>query len=268
MTRVGFVGAGRMGAPMVRRLVECGHDVRALGRTGEKRAAVGELGAQPVGDPGEVADGADVVAVCAFTDAQVREICLDGGLLDAMTAGSVLVVHTTGSPHTAGALAGYSPAVQVLDAPVSGGPHDIAAGRLTLFVGGDEAVLDRVRPVLSSYADPILHVGGLGAGQWVKLINNTLFAAQLGMLREAAAFAGQVGVDEAGLLGAIGHGSAASRVGDIVGARGSVQAFIDSVGEFIGKDVAVVRAIAAENGTDLGLLEGLLDTVVHAGAKP
>lgn len=264
MSQVGFVGAGRMGAPMVRRLVESGHSVRAFARTAEKSAAVEQLGAQPVGALSEVADGADVVAVCVFTDDQVREICVDGGLLDAMPPGSVLIVHTTGSPRTAEALAARSPLIQVVDAPVSGGPHDIAAGHITLFVGGDDAAVEQVRPVLASYGDPILHVGGLGAGQWVKLINNTLFAAQLGVLREAVAFGNRVGVDEAGLLQAVGHGSGASRAAEIVGTRGSVQEFIDSVAEFIGKDVAVVRQIAAETGNDLGLLEPLIGSVVHA----
>lgn len=267
MSRVGFVGAGRMGAPMVRRLVESGHGVRALGRSAEKRTAVAELGAHPVAELSEVADGADIVAVCVFTDDQVRGVCLDGGLLDAMSPGSVLVVHTTGSPRTAEALAVHSPAVRVIDAPVSGGPHDIAARRITLFVGGDEPAVEQARPVLTSYADPILHVGRLGSGQWVKLINNALFAAQLGMLQEAVTFGSRVGVDETALLGAISHGSAASRVTELVGSRGSVQGFIDAVGEFIGKDVAVVRTIAAETGNGLGLLDGLLDNVVHTGTK-
>nr|WP_041783204.1 NAD(P)-dependent oxidoreductase [Mycolicibacterium chubuense] len=266
MSTVGFVGAGRMGAPMVRRLAEAGHDVRALGRTSEKRRAVQELGAHAVSEPGEVADGADVVVVCVFTDDQVREVCLDGGLLDAMPTGSVLVVHTTGSPRTVEELAARRPEVAVLDAPVSGGPHDIAAGHITLFVGGDDAAVERARPVLAAYGEPIVHVGRPGAGQWVKLINNTLFGAQLGMLREAVSFGGRVGVDETGLLSAIGHGSAASRVIGLVEARGSVQSFIDSVGEFIGKDIAVVRGIAAETGNSLGALEGLLDTVVGEDA--
>ncbi|QZT61364.1 NAD(P)-dependent oxidoreductase [Mycolicibacterium austroafricanum] len=264
MTTVGFVGTGRMGAPMVARLVQAGHDVRALGRSPDKRAAIGESGARAVAGLDEVADGADVVVVCVFTDDQVREVCLDGGLLDAMAPGSVLVVHTTGSPRTVEALAARAPAVAVLDAPVSGGPHDIAAGQITLFVGGDATAVERARPVLASYGDPILHVGELGAGQWVKLINNTLFAAQLGLLREAASFGARVGVDETGLLSAIGHGSGASRAAEIVGTRGSVQSFIESVGEFLGKDVAVVREVAAETGSDLGLLEGLLDVVVGA----
>ena len=84
MTRVGFVGAGRMGAPMVRRLVEAGHEVRALGRSVEKRRAVSELGAQPVTDLADVAAGADVVVVCVFTDEQVQQVCLESDLLSAM----------------------------------------------------------------------------------------------------------------------------------------------------------------------------------------
>jgi 3-hydroxyisobutyrate dehydrogenase-like beta-hydroxyacid dehydrogenase len=164
-------------------------------------------------------------------------------------------------------LAAHAPHVAVVDAPVSGGPHDIAAGTITLFVGGSGAAVERVRPVLASYGDPILHAGEVGAGQWVKLINNTVFAAQLGLLREAVAIGARVGVDEAGLIGAIRHGSGASRAAELIGTRGSVQAFIDSVGEFIGKDVAVVRAIAAQTGNDLGLLEPLLDRAVPVDAN-
>ena len=98
MTRVGFVGAGRMGAPMVRRLVEAGHEVRALGRSVEKRRGVSELGAQPVTDLADVGSDADVVVVCVFTDEQVQQVCLESVLLSTMRPGAALVIHTTGSP--------------------------------------------------------------------------------------------------------------------------------------------------------------------------
>ena len=117
-----------------------------------------------------------------FTDEQVAQVCLAGVLVAAMPPGAALVVHTTGSPRTAQAIAAHSPGIDVLDAPVSGGPHDIAAGSVTLFVGGPDDAVARVRPVLAAYGDPILHVGPLGAGQAVKLINNALFAAQIGLL--------------------------------------------------------------------------------------
>jgi 3-hydroxyisobutyrate dehydrogenase-like beta-hydroxyacid dehydrogenase len=261
--RVGFIGAGRMGTPMVSRLVAFGHHVTALGRTPEKCDALTELGAAAASDHAAVADGADVVIVCVFTDEQVREICVEADLTSAMGPESVLVVHTTGSPHTAEQIAALAAPrhVGVIDAPVSGGPHDIAAGHVTVFVGGADDAVERARPVLASYGDPILHVGALGAGQGVKLVNNTLFAAQIGLLHEAVRLGERLGIDEPRLLDAIGHGSAASRVADLVGARGSVDAFIEMVGEFVGKDVDVVRKTAAELGTELGLL----DDAINAG---
>ena len=255
-----------MGAPMVRRLVEAGHEVRALGRSVEKRRAVSELGARPVTDLADVGSDADVVIVCVFTDEQVQQVCLESVLLPTMRPGAVLVIHTTGSPRTVASVAAEaaSHGIDVIDAPVSGGPHDIAAGQVTLFVGGSEDTVEQARPVLASYADPILHVGPIGAGQAVKLVNNTLFAAQIGLLREAVRLGDRLGVDEQRLLDAIGHGSAASRVAGIVGARGSVDAFIDMVGEFVGKDVAVVRKTVAELGSDLGLL----DDAINLASRP
>jgi 3-hydroxyisobutyrate dehydrogenase len=257
LTRVGFVGAGRMGAPMVRRLVEAGHEVRALGRSDEKRRAVRDLGAYAVTDLTAVADGADVVIVCVFTDEQVQEVCSD--LVGAMPRGATLVVHTTGSPRTAQAIAAQLPGIEVIDAPVSGGPHNIAAREVTLFVGGSDDAVAQAQPVLASYGDPILHVGPIGAGQAVKLINNTLFAAQIGLLREAVELGTRLGVDEAKLLTSIPHGSGASRVGDFVAARGSVTAFVETTGEFIGKDIGVVRKIAAVLGSDLGMLDDVIN---------
>jgi 3-hydroxyisobutyrate dehydrogenase-like beta-hydroxyacid dehydrogenase len=265
VTNVGFVGAGRMGTPMVRRLVEAGHEVHALGRSVEKRRAVSELGARPVTDLADVGVDADVVIICVFTDEQVQQVCLQSVLLSTMRPGASLVIHTTGSPRTAESIAAAAVGreIGVVDAPVSGGPHDIAAGHVTLFVGGAEDTVERVRPVLAGYGDPILHVGPIGAGQGVKLINNTLFAAQIGLLHEAVQLGDRLGIDEPRLLDAIGHGSAASRVASIVGARGSVGAFIEMVGEFVGKDVAVVRKTAAELGTELGLL----DDAINAGFR-
>jgi 3-hydroxyisobutyrate dehydrogenase-like beta-hydroxyacid dehydrogenase len=260
MTRVGFIGTGRMGAPMVRRLADAGHEVRALGRTPEKVAAVHHLGASPVNDPAAVAEGADAVIVCVFTDDQVRQICLADGLVAAMSPDAVLVIHTTGSPRTVQSVATLG--VDVVDAPVSGGPHDIVAGRVTLFVGGEDDAVKRVRPLLSTYGDPVLHVGHTGTGQLVKLINNALFAAQIGLVAEGVRLGGLLGVSEPTLLEALTHASAASRaLGNIVRA-GSTRGFIDAVGDFIGKDVATVRATVAELGGDLGPLSEIVDTAL------
>jgi 2-hydroxy-3-oxopropionate reductase len=249
---------------MVGRLVDAGHQVRALGRSDEKRSAITELGADAVDEIAEVCADAEAVAICVFTDEQVRQICVADGLVAAMPAGSTLVLHTTGSPRTAEAIAQRATphAVQVVDAPVSGGPHNAAAGALTLFVGGADDAVATVRPVLSSYGDPILHVGPVGAGQKLKLVNNALFAAQIGLLSNAVELAVCLGVSESALLTALPHGSAASRVLDIVAAGGSVSSFVETAGEFVAKDIAVVRQIAAELGSDLGVLDDVIDAAI------
>jgi len=255
--RLGFIGTGRMGHPMARKLIEAGHEVRALARSQDKHNPLAADGAHPVAAVPEVGEGADAVLVCVFTDEQVQEVCLSSGLLDTMPEGAVLVIHTTGSPRTAENIATRAApfGISVIDAPVSGGPHDIAAARLTLFAGGAPAALERARPALASYADPILHVGPLGAGQRVKLINNALFAAQLGLLASAVDLAAQLGVDESVLLAALPHGSATSRALTAVASRGSVAAFATSVGDFLTKDMEVARDTAATLGASLGPLD-------------
>lgn len=259
--RIGFVGAGRMGRPMIGRLVAAGHEVSALGRTADARRAITELGAQAVPFPAATGTRADAVIICVFTDEQVRAVCLDTPLLETMPPGSVLAVHTTGSPRTVEAVAAVADShdIEVLDVPVSGGPHDIAAGQLTLFGGGDAAALERIRPALESYGDPILHLGPLGSGQRVKLVNNVLFAAQIGLVAESVRLATQLGVEESALLSALPHASSAGRALSSVAGKGSVAAFAESVGEFLRKDVSVARNLAFELHADLGPLAAAID---------
>lgn len=149
--------------------------------------------------------------------------------------------------------------IDVVDAAVSGGPHDIAAGRLTLFVGGADEAVERVRPVLDCYGDPVLHVEPSGAGQKTKLVNNALFAGHIGLLAEAIRLGERLGVPEPAVLAALGHGSAPSRVLSMVAAGGSVASFIEVAGEFVDKDVRVLRGIAEDLGTDLGALDDAIE---------
>jgi 3-hydroxyisobutyrate dehydrogenase-like beta-hydroxyacid dehydrogenase len=249
---------------MVARLVAAGHQVRALGRSDENRRAIAEMGAEPDREVAGACATADTVVVCVFTDEQVRQLFLTGDLIAAMPSGCTVVLHTTGSPRTVEAVAERAAPrdVTVVDAPVSGGPHNAASGELTLFVGGADEAVARVRPVLRCYGNPILHVGPLGSGQKVKLINNALFAAHIGVLSDSVALAARLGVDESVLLAALAHGSAASRTLDIVAAGGSMASFIETAGEFIGKDIAVIRSVAAELGSDLGALDEIIDAAI------
>ena len=214
MSQVGFVGAGRMGAPMVRRLIEAGHEVSALGRSVEKRRAVSELGAQPVTDLADVGADADVVVVCVFTDEQVQQVCLESVLLSTMRPGAVLVVHTTGSPRTAEGVAAEagSHGVDVIDAPVSGGPKGAITATMTMVIGGADADVAAVEPILADMSAKRVHVGSVGAGHVCKLINNLLCAAHLLTAAEAMRIARDAEVDPARLLEGLNAGSGRSGV--------------------------------------------------------
>jgi 3-hydroxyisobutyrate dehydrogenase-like beta-hydroxyacid dehydrogenase len=115
------------------------------------------------------------------------------------------------------------------------------------------------RPALAAYGEPVVHVGPLGCGQKMKLINNTVFAAQIGLVAEAAKLAEHLGIEESAMLAALPHGSGASRAMGNIARAGSTAGFVTAVGEFLDKDVTVVRRTAAELGTDLGRLEALVD---------
>ena len=261
--KIGFVGPGRMGRPMVDRLMAAGHDVSMLVRRQEARTAAEADGLTCVDTIAAAARDADVVIVVVLTDEQVRAVCLgDDGALAAMKPGATLVQHTTSDPATAALLAeaGAAHGIGVLDAALSGSPHDVAAGRLTLWVGGDEALLERTRPLLSAYASPVLFVGPAGHGQRVKLVNNALFVAQVGLAIDAVRLAGSLGLEEQAILAALQHGSGASRALGVVASLGSVDAVAARVADLMRKDVTVVRDVAHSAGADLGLLGAVLSS--------
>ena len=259
---IGMVGLGEMGMPMLERLRASGHDVSVRARRAEVIERAVGLGATAADDFSD----RDVVIICVYSDDQVREAGPEA--LATMKPGSTLVNHTTGSPTTAALLAGEAESrrVRVLDAALSGGPDDIRAGRLTLLVGGDETVLDDVRPALAAYSDPILHVGRLGDGQRVKLVNNALFGAQVALVADAEHLAEGLGVDPATALDAIQHCSGDSRVLRTVVAVGSSAGLHELAGRFIRKDVAVVEQVAREAGVGLGRLGPTVDRLADIEA--
>src|SRR5262249_36595208 len=181
---VGIVGLGQMGMPMLTRLCSAGYDVHFFARRPAVIDEASALGATPASSLRERAETVAAAIVGVYTDDQVRGVALaPDGLVAHLRPGSVLCNHTTGRPATGHAiLATASPrGVDVLDCALSGGPADILAGTLTLLIGGDVSVLERVSPVLGAYSSPIVHVGAVGDGQKVKLLNNALFGAQVAL---------------------------------------------------------------------------------------
>jgi 3-hydroxyisobutyrate dehydrogenase len=186
---VGFVGLGSQGGPMARRIVEAGFPLLLWARRPEALAPYRDTSAQLVRDLAELGARSDHVGVCVLDDAGVREVV--GALLSTMRAGSRIAIHSTIHPDTCIALAKQAAEreVAVIDAPVSGGGHGAAAGTLTVMVGGDVAAVDAARPVFETFSGLISHLGGVGAGQFAKLVNNSLMAANMA-LADAALGAG------------------------------------------------------------------------------
>ena len=254
---VGFVGAGSMGTPMVERLHAAGTPVTLYARRAEVRDGFAAKGIAVVDTPAAMAAGADVVLVCLYSDDQLETLASGpDGLLAAMEPGAVLASHVTGSPALAVRLAAEaeSRGVRFVDAPISGDPDDIAAGRLTVMMGGDPADTARVRSAVEAYAEAIFDTGTVGSALAVKLINNTLFAANTQLVGEAERIGRQLGADPVALATIIQRSSGASFVMGLLPSFGATQVFADNAGPYMRKDLAVVNAVAAEMGIDLGLL--------------
>jgi 3-hydroxyisobutyrate dehydrogenase len=198
MTRVAFLGLGAIGRPMARHLAPPRSALTVWNRTVAKaRTFAGETGATAAGTPREAAASADFVITCLPSSREVEEVMGGSdGLLAGMRPGCVLVDCTSGDPATSHRLAGTLAAsgVEFLDAPVSGGVSGAERAALTVMVGGDAAVLERVRGVLSAFGSNIVHCGPVGAGHALKSVNNAMLAVHLWSLAEGLAALTRAGV--------------------------------------------------------------------------
>jgi 3-hydroxyisobutyrate dehydrogenase len=193
--RIGFIGLGAMGLPMTGHLVAAGHDVTVASRSRGPIEAAVALGAHDGGTPRRVADAAELVILCVPNSPQVVEVV--EGMLGALGEGKTVVDCSTIDPEVERAQharVGASGA-RYLDAPLSGGTAGARNGALTLMVGGEAATLEDVTPALTAFSGLIVHVGGPGMGQVVKLCNNLIYAAQMTATAEATALAVKSGVD-------------------------------------------------------------------------
>lgn len=254
---VGIVGVGQMGRPIADRLLAAGTPTAFFARRSEVIADLTAAGARALPSIVELAAASDLLVVCVFSDAQVREVLLDDRALDSLRPGAVLVNHVTGSAALARQLAAELPSgAGYLDAPMSGSADDIARGELTLLVGGVSDQLDAVRPVLATYADTIIHVGGVGDAQIVKLVNNVAFTVNLRMAGHVTALGDALGIDRGALVAAVHECSGQSYALDLL-ARIPFEQIGAGAGPYLRKDVAAAREAAAELGVELGPLGDL-----------
>lgn len=210
---IGFVGTGVMGRSMAGHLLAAGYGVRVFNRTKAKADELVGRGAVWCDSPGEVATEADVVVTIVGFPEDVEAVYLgDGGIVERAKEGSVLVDMTTSSPALAVRIAEAAAArgLAALDAPVSGGDIGAREARLSIMVGGDAAVFERVKPVFEVMGQNVVLQGGPGSGQHTKMCNQVAIASGMVAITEAMAYAKASGLDPEVVLQSIGGGAAAS----------------------------------------------------------
>ncbi|MBL8533500.1 MAG: NAD(P)-dependent oxidoreductase [Betaproteobacteria bacterium] len=215
MMRVAFLGLGVMGYPMAGHLLKKGgHDVTVYNRSRAKAEQwAAEYGGKSAATPREAATDCDLVMMCVGNDNDVRAVATgENGAMAGMKTGAVLVDHTTASAVVARELhsACKDRGLGFVDAPVSGGQAGAVNGQLGIMCGGDVADFDRAKPVLDIYAKSCVLIGGPGAGQLTKMMNQICIAGVLQGLAEAVAFGRHAGLDIEKVISVISKGAAQS----------------------------------------------------------
>src|SRR5712671_2701073 len=213
MTKVAFIGLGRMGHGMAGRYLDGGFTVSVWNRSKAKADDLIARGARWAHSPADAADGADAIVTMVADDEASRAVWLgkDGAAATAKTGTLAIECSTVSYRHTLDLSRELrSRGLVYIDCPVTGLPDAAAAGKLTLLVGAEPADLERARPYLAPLSSTIRHFGPVGSGTVYKLINNLLGAIQIAGLAEGLAIAEQAGLNMNLVLDAIEHGVAAS----------------------------------------------------------
>lgn len=194
MGKLGFIGLGSQGAPMAQRMLTAGYEVVLWARRPQSLEPFANSNATYADDIPSLGRQVEYCAICVVDDRGVQQICEQ--LMPAMQPGSCIVIHSTINPSLCENLARQARerGLALLDAPVSGGGAAAAAGTLTVMLGGDSETINRVHPFLATFSNNIIHLGGVGAGQQAKLVNNNLMAANLALAHHALSLADSLGI--------------------------------------------------------------------------
>jgi 3-hydroxyisobutyrate dehydrogenase len=258
--RLGFIGIGLMGSPMVLRLRERGHAVTVWNRDPARMAEVVAAGAMPAASPRAVAAASDIVLLCVLNTEAVSD-CVWGEAGVAAAAGPRVVIdHSTidvvATREFAVRLAATTGAGWV-DAPVSGGPPAARAGTLTIMAGAEPAAWDIARPVLEELARNVTRMGGVGAGQVAKVINQAIVGAGFVLVAEALRLAEEAGIDAAAVPACLAGGLADSALLQRIYPQMQQRAFEPplSFARQLLKDMNAVAGFAEGLGLDLRMVE-------------
>ena len=262
--KLGYIGIGLMGRPMVLRLLAAGHEVTVWNRSKDKLAPVLEKGAKAAASPAEVARAADIVMMCV-TDQRAAEEVLFGahGVSKAEVQDKLLVDFSSIAPASARDFAKRlaDKGMGMIDAPVSGGVPGAEKGALAIMAGGKAEHIERARPIVMHLAQRFTRMGDSGAGQVTKLCNQIIVGSLFPVIAEAMRLAEAAGVDAKLLPEALKGGFADSLPLQIFGARMAARQFEPPLGtnNIMLKDLENAAAVAKEFGVSLAMAQTAAD---------
>jgi len=208
--RIGYVGLGVMGGALARRLLR-EHKLTVFDLSAERCAEFAALGATVAASPAEVGAASDIILTCLPTSAQVRQVIFgdNDGLIRGLKPGGMIADQTSGATAATKAMAAElaDTGIELIDAPVSGGPRGADAGTIAIMVGGTDEQYARIAPVLAVITPNATHVGPLGAGHTLKALNNMMSAANRLLAFEAVSIAAANGLDPATVVDVINKSS-------------------------------------------------------------
>lgn len=274
---VGFIGLGSMGGPIAQRLARSGFTVTGYDTAPQMMAAFDEPGTTRASDPVETARGADMLGICVRTDEQLEGLLSDGQIFAVMAKGGIVIIHSTVAPGLARRLAeqAQSYGVDVIDVGVSGGGPMAIEGKLSLFVGGDDAAVERARPWLDAIGRTA-HLGPVGRGLEGKLLNNLISVANYGMSAAILDVGETLGFDRTELSAALMAGSAQSfalkAVPGLLRPRGTgAPGSHDTLHDLLKKDVDHARDLAPDANPAMKALlascESMLNRIKQAAGE-
>jgi 3-hydroxyisobutyrate dehydrogenase len=259
---VAFIGLGLMGAHMAGHILAAGHPLHVYNRTRAKAKGLLARGATWHDDPGSAAAKADVVITMVGLPKDVEEVYFGArGIIEQARSGAIVIDMTTSSPSLAKRIATMARArgIGAIDAPVSGGDIGARDAKLSIMIGGEEADVAAVMPILQLMGTNIRRQGGPGAGQHTKLANQIVIAGTMLGVAEGLAYAGRVGLDAHAVLASIGTGAAGSFLLNMLGPKMVNRDF--TAGFFVEHLIKDLR-IASEEASAAGLqLNGLMTAV-------
>jgi 3-hydroxyisobutyrate dehydrogenase len=246
MTKIGFIGLGSQGAPIARRIIDAGYPVVLWARRSDSLLPFAKTAAETASSIAELGARAEHVGICVVDDAGVAQVCEQ--LFPAMRAGGRIAIHSTVHPKLCVVLSAQAAArgLSLIDAPVSGGGPGAAAGTLTVMVGGDEQAVAAARPIFATFAELIVRLGGVGAGQSAKLVNNALMAAHVAMAHHALAAGAVLGLDRAALTDIVKVSSGRSYGFEVYARLPSPSAFAHGA-KLLAKDVRLLGEVLGED---------------------